>query len=146
MCYPSIQALVAEEVQVCAYHVGLCVRSFFVCYYAVKVPPVIVAKRLVVPASGQRERQGENFEKKEKAAYPGSWKYLSTSSSSLFVASTFFGPKGSRSELDLKDGAAIHRPNSVAEAMATAHIDSRIMEFESRRAEQVAKNRNQYEM
>lgn len=142
VCYPSIQALFPKEVQVCADHVGLGVGSFLVCDDAVEIPSIIMAKVLVIPARGQSYIRRRGVIKVE-STYPGSWKYLSASSSCLLIASrSLCSLPGFPNELSLKDGAATQRSKSVVEAMAMAHRDSRIVKSESRRAEQFAKKRN----
>jgi hypothetical protein len=59
MGYPGIQILLAEEGQIGADHMRLGVCSFFVWYDAVKVPPIIMCKRLVVPVDILIRRQAE---------------------------------------------------------------------------------------
>lgn len=58
MCYPCIQLVVAEEVQVCADHVGLCICSFFVCYDAVEEASIVVAEGVVAPVRVSVPGQG----------------------------------------------------------------------------------------
>lgn len=71
MCYPSIQSLISEELEVCADHVPLSICSLFVRDDAVEVAFVIVTELLIVP--DERSVRGIIS---ENNAYPGSWKYL----------------------------------------------------------------------
>lgn len=67
------------------------------------------------------------------ATYPGSWKYLSASSSAWYATITSFGFPASPCECSgVNGGAAIEVERNVAEAIKAVHIDDRMAEVEIR--------------
>jgi hypothetical protein len=67
------------------------------------------------------------------AVYPGSWKYLSASSSEWYASLISFGLIAPSCEcMGMNGGAAIEVERNVAVAISTVHIDDRMIEVEIR--------------
>lgn len=117
MCYPSVETLLPEELEVCADHVYLRVGPLLVGHDAMKIADVVVAELVVAPetrsASSQRGRR-------EQPTHPGSWKYLFLDGSGLSPSFLLI------SLLALCSGDAKAVANSEADATATAQLLNRM--------------------